>query len=55
MKAEGTHGTDEDSLESSDSSVSLICENSLCEVVGRSKRQRIGMEEECRNTRKRTR
>ena len=39
-KAEGRHATDEDSLQDSDSSVSLICEGSVCQIVGRRKRQR---------------
>ena len=39
-KAEGRHTTDEDSLKDSDSSVGLICENSVCEIAGRRKRQR---------------
>ena len=39
-KAEGRHATDEDSLKDSDSSVSLISEDSMCQFVGRRKRQR---------------
>ena len=37
-KAEGRHAIDEDSLKHSDSSVNLICENSMCQIVGRRKR-----------------